>query len=96
MPTSTKPPKPVRECWVCGRRTRKYIQSHHVMGATNDPDLTVFICRGCHYLETLLARFKRLLTDARALARLITLARLHAGMPDAETHLRYKPTGKEE
>jgi hypothetical protein len=44
----------------------------------------------------MLARFLRLLRNPKALGRLITLARFHAGLPDAETHVTYKPTGKEE
>lgn len=83
--------KPLRTCWVCGKRGRKYFAEHHVMGAENDPDLTVWSCRGCHYLEGLLAR-PNFLADAAAVGRLITLARMHKGLPDARTIVKYEET----
>ena len=84
--------KPMEQCWVCDKRTRKYVQGHHVMGIDNDPDLKVPVCRGCHYLLTMLSRYKRLLTDAKKLGRLVTLARFYAGMPDAKTVIKYEET----
>ncbi len=86
--------QPQGECWVCRREIKKYLQRHHVVKLKEDPDLTVDLCRGCHYLVTQLAR-RKFLPDFRKVADLITLARFNAGLLDAETILRYSYTPPE-
>lgn len=81
--------RPLVTCWLCGKKHRKYMAKHHVMGVDNDPDLTVDLCRGCHRLEKILSMYIRILTDSHKLADLITLARFHAGLPDAKTVIKY-------
>lgn len=79
------------ECWICRKQIKKYRQHHHVMGVQNDPDLTVVLCRGCHWLLTQLAR-RVMLIDAHKMADLITLARFRAGLQDARTVVEYQLT----
>ncbi|MFA5377490.1 MAG: hypothetical protein WC455_17195 [Dehalococcoidia bacterium] len=76
-------------CWICEKPPVKYAVGHHVMGAQNDLDLTVDLCRGCHMLEKCLAQ-RKFLNNAAAVGRLITLARFHAGLPDARTFVYYE------
>lgn len=78
-------------CWVCDGRRKSYRQQHHVVGEEQDKDLSVQVCRGCHYLITLLAR-RKFLADPHKVANLITLARLRAGLPDARTIVQYEET----
>lgn len=80
---------PKDPCWVCIKPPVKYAVSHHVMGAAVDPDLTVDLCRGCHMLEKYLSQ-RKFLDNPAAVGRLITLARFHAGLPDARTFIYYE------
>ncbi len=80
---------PKNPCWICIKPPVKYAVSHHVMGAKIDPDLTVDLCRGCHMLEKYLSQ-RKFLDNAAAVGRLITLARFHAGLPDARTFVYYE------
>ena len=80
---------PKDNCWICTKPPVKYAVSHHVVGVQNDPDLTVDLCRGCHMLEKYLAQ-RKFLDNAAAVGRLITLARFHAGLPDARTFVYYE------
>jgi hypothetical protein len=93
MIKKTTAPAPAKHekdpCWICLKPPVKYAVGHHVMGAQNDPDLTVDLCRGCHMLEKCLAQ-RKFLADAAAVGRLITLARFHAGLPDARTFVYYE------
>jgi len=82
-------PKAKEPCWVCRKPPAKYAVSHHVMGAKVDPDLTVDLCRGCHMLEKYLAQ-RKFLKSLKAVGRLITLARFHAGLPDARTFVYFE------
>lgn len=87
---TTAPAKRLKDpCWICRKPPVKYAVSHHVMGAANDPDLTVDLCRGCHMLEKYLSQ-RKFMTSAAAVGRLITLARFHAGLPDARTFVYYE------
>ncbi len=75
---------PMRDCWLCDKRGRKYYVKHHVYTVGEAPDITVMLCRGCHWLVNLLSRFK-LIGHAKKLADLITLARDQAGYPNTRT-----------
>jgi len=76
--TLKKKKRELKTCWVCGKRARKYMQSHHVVGIENDQDLTVDACRGCHWLLSLLSR-RKFIDDAQKLERLLCLARMQVG-----------------
>lgn len=47
-------------CLFCGRETPKsfrivgysIVEDHHVVGKANDRELRVFLCRGCHDVQT--------------------------------------------
>jgi hypothetical protein len=32
--------------------TKRFLEAHHLLGESHDPDLTVLLCRNCHYLAT--------------------------------------------
>lgn len=78
-------------CWVCGRTKVKRMPTHHVMGRKEADEPLVELCPGCHELVELLAK-RRLLSDEKMVAALITLARFKAGLPDARTIIRYEYT----
>ena len=79
----------VRECWLTGRRGWKYFVQHHVMTVEEDPDLTVWLCRGSHYLVNLLSRYK-IIDDPSKMADLIMLARTQAGKENKRIVVRYE------
>lgn len=81
--------KTVRECWLTGRRGWKYFVEHHVMTREEDLDLTVWLCRGSHYLVNLLSRYK-IIEDSSKMADLIMLARAQAGMENKRIVVRYE------
>lgn len=81
-------------CWVCARKLQKYAQEHHVVGRGDDMGLTVWLCRGCHYLVRQLSQ-RKLLAQPHKLADLITLARFEAGLEDARTIIIYDKSGSE-
>lgn len=81
----------IRICWICRRRKKKYMQNHHVMLRQEDIDLTVDLCRGCHRLVGILAKYTTILNDEHKLADLITLARYQASLPDTRTVVKYEP-----
>lgn len=81
----------MRQCWLCGRKKRKYMQSHHLITRQGDMELTVDLCRGCHFLVSRLAAYTTLLSDSHKVADLITLARYQAQLPDTRTVVRYDP-----
>jgi hypothetical protein len=47
-------------CLYCGcpeiallkRVSKKFLEAHHFLGETHDPNLTLFLCRNCHYRAT--------------------------------------------
>ena len=47
-------------CLYCGcseiallrRVTKKFLEDHHLLGESHDPNLTALLCRNCHYLAT--------------------------------------------
>ena len=88
---TAKPRKlgPIRTCWLCGKRGRKYFAEHHVYTVEEEPDVTVWLHRGCHWLVTVLSRF-RLIGDAKKMADLITLARSQAGYPNTRVKVTFK------
>jgi hypothetical protein len=86
----TKARGPLKTCWLCGRHGYKWFAQHHVYTVEEDPDITVHLCRGCHWLVTRLSRFKRLLEFADKMADLITLARNQAGYPNTRTTVKYE------
>lgn len=92
MTIEKKAKRPRKQCWICNKLIRKYAQKHHVLLRINDQDLTVTLCRGCHYLVGLLAQ-RIFLNDAHKVADLLTLARFQAGLPDARTVVNYEYTG---
>jgi len=79
----------VRVCWLTGKRGWKYFARHHVMTVEEDPDLTVWLCRGAHYLVNLLSRYK-LIEDPSKMADLIMLARTQAGLENKRIVVRYE------
>lgn len=87
--SKTKEPRPLRTCWLCGKRGRKYYAEHHVYTVEEVPDMTVWLCRGCHWLVNLLSRFK-LIREAAKVADLITLARWQANLPNVRTVVRFE------
>lgn len=88
--TTPKVVKPMRICWVCEKRGRRYYCEHHVVLRENDMGLTVWLCRGCHNLVGRLAQYLRILREPHTLADVITLARFQAGLPDARTIVKYE------
>ncbi len=95
MPERNAAKKPIlikEPCWVCNKPAARYAVQHHVFGVANDPTTTVWLCRGCHMLERYLAQ-RIFLSDSKAVGRLITLARFHAGLPDMRTVVEYQFTG---
>lgn len=80
---------PIKTCWLCGKRGRKYYADHHVVTKEEDPDLTVPLHRGCHWLVNLLSRFK-LIRDPKKVADLIMLARAQAKLPNARIVVRFE------
>ena len=32
--------------------TKRFLEAHHLLGESHDPNLTVLLCRNCHYLAT--------------------------------------------
>jgi len=82
----------MKRCWICDRTPAKYMQNHHVVTKSIDEELTVDLCRGCHFLVGRLAMFLTLLSDPHKLADLITLARFQAQLPDVRTVVRYIST----
>lgn len=84
--------KPIRECWLTGKKGRKYFQEHHVMLRENDPDLTVWLSRGAHYLVNLLSRYK-LINDTEKLEDLVMLARTQAGLENKRIVVRFEEVG---
>lgn len=84
-----RPAAKTKTCWLCGRRGRKYYAEHHVVTAEEDPDLTVTLHRGCHWLVNLLSRF-RLIDDPKKLADLVMLARAQAKLPNARIVVRFE------
>jgi hypothetical protein len=89
MPTP-KTRGPLKTCWLCGKRGYKWFAAHHVYTVEEQADITVDLCRGCHWLVTRLSRFKRLLDTAHKMADLITLARDQAGYPNTRTTVKYE------
>ena len=81
--------RPLRECWLTGKRGRKYFAEHHVMTKGEDPDLTVWLCRGAHYLVNLLSRYK-IIEDPEKMEDLIMLARTQAGLDNKRIVVRYE------
>lgn len=81
--------KPMRECWLTGKRGRKYFQEHHVMLRENDADLTVWLSRGAHYLVNLLSHYN-LIKDPEKLEDLIMLARTQAGLENKRIVVRFE------
>ena len=81
--------KTKRECWLTGKRGYKYFVEHHVMTVAEDPDLTVWLCRGSHYLVNLLSRYK-IIEDPSKMADLIMLARTQAGFDNRRIVVRYE------
>jgi len=79
----------MRVCWLTGKRGRKYYVEHHVMTAEEDADLTVWLCRGSHFLVNLLSRYK-IIEDPSKMADLIMLARTQAGMENRRIVVRYE------
>jgi hypothetical protein len=39
-------------CLFCGEDDKTILERHHVVGAANDPKLTVIACRNCHGKQT--------------------------------------------
>ena len=47
-------------CLYCGcsevallrKVTKKFLEAHHLLGESHDPNLTALLCRNCHYLAT--------------------------------------------
>ena len=47
-------------CLYCGcsevallkRVTKRFLEDHHILGESHDPNLTALLCRNCHYLAT--------------------------------------------
>jgi hypothetical protein len=81
--------RPMRECWLTGKRGRKYFQEHHVMLKENDPDLTVWLSRGAHYLVNLLSHYN-LIKDPEKLEDLIMLARTQAGLENKRIVVKFE------
>jgi len=79
-----------RECWLTGKRGFKYFAEHHVMTIEEDPDLTVWLCRGAHYLVNLLSRYTKLIDDPEKMEDLIMLARTQAGMDNKRIAIKYE------
>jgi len=80
----------LKTCWLTGKRGYKYYAEHHVVTVEEDPDLTVWLCRGAHYLVTMLSRYTKLIDDPKKTADLIMLARTQAGMDNRRIVLRYE------
>jgi hypothetical protein len=81
--------KPTRECWLCGKRGRKYFAEHHVFTVEEVPDLTIWLCRGSHWLVNLLSRYK-MIDDPKKWADLIMLARSQAKLPNKRIVVRFE------
>jgi hypothetical protein len=79
----------MRVCWLTGKRGSKYYVEHHVMTKEVDQDLTVWLCRGSHYLVNLLSRYK-IIEDPKKMADLIMLARTQAGLENKRIVVRYE------
>jgi len=88
-PKPAKKLGPMKACWLCGRRGRKYFAEHHVYTVGEEPDITVTLHRGCHWLVNVLSRFK-LIGDAKKVADLITLARSQAGYPNTRVKVTFE------
>lgn len=76
-----KDPRPMRTCWLTGRRGRKYYAEHHVFTAEEVPNLTVWLCRGSHWLVNLLSRYG-FIDKPEKWQDLIMLARAQAKLPN--------------
>ena len=81
--------KPMRDCWLCGKRGRKYFDEHHVFTVEEVPDLTIWLCRGSHWLVNLLSRYK-MIDDPKKWADLIMLARSQAKLPNKRIVVRFE------
>ncbi len=80
-----------KECWICHKKGLKSCHCHHVIGRKNDPldPLLVALCPGCHTLVTKLA-VRLFLSDPKALADLITLARFAQLLPNVRTVVTFE------
>ena len=81
---------PMRECWLCGKRGRKYFAQHHVFTVEEEPDITVWLCRGSHWLVNLLSRYTKLIDDTKKWADLIMLARSQAKLPNKRIVVKFE------
>ena len=72
----------MKTCWLCGKRGRKYFAEHHVFTKEEVPDLTVWLCRGSHWLVNLLSRYTNMIDDPGKWADLIMLARSQSKLPN--------------
>lgn len=86
---SKKPKKIVKTCWLCGKRGRKYYAEHHVFTTEEEPDLKLWLHRGCHWLVNLLSRF-RLIDDPKKVADLIALARAQAKLDNKRIVVKFE------
>lgn len=82
-------PRPTRECWLCHKRGRKYFAEHHVYTAEEAPSITVWLCRGSHWLVNLLSRFKAIDRE-KFWEDLIMLARSQAKLPNKRVVVRFE------
>ena len=65
--------------------TKRFLESHHLLGESHDPNLTVSLCRNCHYLatENLLRADVSMLPEPDQLKRAAIMLRalsIHHGM----------------
>ena len=86
----SKPAKVMRDCWLCGKRGGKYFAEHHVFTAEEVPDLTVWLCRGSHWLVNLLSRYTKMIDDPGKWADLIMLARSQARLPNKRIVVKFE------
>jgi hypothetical protein len=87
--TTKAPTRPMRTCWFTGKRGRKYFAEHHVFTKEEVPDLTIWLCRGAHWLVNLLSRYKFIDTPDKW-ADLIMLARAQARLPNKRIVVRFE------
>jgi len=80
----------MRVCWLCGKRGSKYFAEHHIFTVEEVPDLTVWLCRGSHWLVNLLSRYTKLIDDPDKWADLIMLARSQARLPNKRIVVKFE------
>jgi hypothetical protein len=65
--------------------TKRFLEAHHLLGESHDPNLTALLCRNCHYMatENLLRADVSMLPEPDQLMRAVIMLRalsVHHGM----------------